>query len=321
MTLISSSGPTDLWKQSRLEFARTLDRSLVHRAAISEVFVTDLREVEADCFLVGAQLPVGHGYFLDTTAPVLRYEAGLLAECARQASTAVAHSRIGVPRDWIFLMMSTSFRLLDDEPPQVGSAPAELTVQLDCTVNYRGGEVRGLRTRAELLLGARPVAELGGITRFVTHEEYEFLRFGLREVSRCSSAELPEPGGVPTAPATVGRRNPGNVFLADVVRSADGVRARLAVPPRHPTIFDHPLDHYPGMAIIEAASQAARLLAGPERSVLGFSAAFDSFVELDQPTELTARPDGADRCVVAVTQGALDRASVTIELAGADGRT
>ena len=41
---------------------RTIDRHLTHRAALSEVFLTDFVSVDDETFCAAAQLPPGHFY-------------------------------------------------------------------------------------------------------------------------------------------------------------------------------------------------------------------------------------------------------------------
>src|SRR4051812_26459174 len=46
-----------------VDFQQTIPRSLVHRAAVSEVFVTDLNILGEGTFEVGAQWPRRHSFF------------------------------------------------------------------------------------------------------------------------------------------------------------------------------------------------------------------------------------------------------------------
>jgi len=299
----------------RLTYGRTVERGWVHRAAVSEVFITDLADIDSEQTAVAAQLPVGHGYFLDT-AGAPRYGIALLGECARQASTAVAHRRAGVPAGWTFLMMSTSFRLYGAAPPPVGPRPAQLAMLVRMRREHRAGAVRAVDSTIDLWLGGEPVAQATGRTRLVTGEEYEFLRSDIDEVAPLTSDALPEPPGGTVAPALVGRRDPRNVLVADVRRDGDTVRARLAISGRHPTIFDHPLDHYPGSALIEAASQVARILVGAGPAQVGFRADFGRFAVLDAPIELTGQRAEAG-CAVEVSQHGRPVATVTVDLAPA----
>jgi hypothetical protein len=73
---------------------------------------------------------------------------------------------------------------------------------------------------------------------------------------------------------------------------------------RHPVLFDHPVDHVPGMLLMEAARQATA--ATLERSSfvpLGMASEFKRYVELDEPCLIEARrlprtESGDDRVLV-----------------------
>src|SRR5262245_47536291 len=71
---------------AKLTYERTVERSLVHRAAVSEVFVTDLRSIDTDRYLAGAQLPLSHGYYSDHRPRPASFDTLLLLESCRQAS-------------------------------------------------------------------------------------------------------------------------------------------------------------------------------------------------------------------------------------------
>lgn len=288
-----------------VSFRRTVDRSLVHRYAVSEVFITDLVEVDRETSLIAAQLPVSHAYFLDSAPGPARYGLTLLTECARQASTYVAHARYGVPREWKFLMASMTAEIADDDALVVGDRPGELVMTARTEGEGRGGDLRSLRAELDLALGGVPVGRITGEGRYLTPEEYEFLRAGDRTGNPPLSSRFAAVDGVPVPPALLGRADQRNVLLTDARRTPGGVTARLGVPGTHPTIFDHPLDHLPGMALVEAAAQAAGLAVlmecpdGPRAGRGGpcdaaaMSAVFTRFAELDTPVDVTAvlRPD------------------------------
>ena len=80
-----------------LHYDRTVDRHKVHRAAVSEVFLTDIRRQSAQHVLVAAQLPSSHSFFHDSIYNDAEGtpDALLLLEIARQATIASAHE-VGV---------------------------------------------------------------------------------------------------------------------------------------------------------------------------------------------------------------------------------
>jgi 2-oxo-3-(phosphooxy)propyl 3-oxoalkanoate synthase len=73
-------------------------------------------------------------------------------------------------------------------------------------------------------------------------------------------------------------------------------RRQLRVLTSSPWLFDHPVDHVPGMLLMEAARQAVHLAAGPVRPRLTrLDAGFHRYVDLDVPSwvETSPGPTGA----------------------------
>lgn len=286
--------------KSDLTFARTIDRSLVHRHSVNEVFITDMVAAEPGRYLLAAQLPLSHSYFLDSAGGPSRYGIALLAECTRQACTYLAHVAFDVPRGWMFLMSDMSARLHDGAALLVGDRPAELTMAARAEAEQRGGRARSLTVALDLWIGGTLVGRMSGSGMYLTDEEYAFLRAGGRDGAQVPlSTSIPDgAGGVPVPPALVGRTDPRNVVLADGRGTADGAAARLSVQGRHPTIFDHPLDHYPGMALIEGATQATLLAlalrdpSAPPARIIALGGSFGRFAELDADVQLRAVLDG-----------------------------
>lgn len=280
----------------RVGFQQCVDRSLVHRRSVSEVFITDLVETGPDTCLIGAQLPMAHVYFLDSARSPAFYGPTLLAECARQACTYLAHRRYRVPLGWSFLMAELAVRITDPGALTVGERPAELTMLATTDAVIRAGCLRALTAELELELGGRAVARITGRGRYLDPEEYELLRSGDRPGLVPMSHTLPaQIAGIPVPPRLVGRGTAANVLLADARSVPHGVEARLHVPGTHPTIFDHPLDHYPGMALMEAATQATLLAlalhqpdASPDPAVTELHGVFTRFAELDAQVRVLA---------------------------------
>jgi hypothetical protein len=98
----------------------------------------------------------------------------------------------------------------------------------------------------------------------------------------------------PLAPSLVARQR-----YHDVVLSATDSRTRhqLRVDLTHPGLFDHPVDHAPGMLLLEAVRQAAYTGLGTEEAdLVRLKCSFNRYSELDSPCWLqSARlPDTAD---------------------------
>lgn len=185
-----------------LEFARTVDRRLVHRAAVSEVLVTDLRR-DGDAFLAGAQLPLSHGYFGDHLRRPATFDFLLLLEAARQACTAAGHLYYGVSRDTVHLVNGLSVRITDQDALEAGTRPGEL-VLAGSAVRDEGTDarLRGLRFDVTASLAGRQAARIGIDTSTVVDEDYRRLRFFQRRSAPRSPRTWtpPRPDGPRTPP-------------------------------------------------------------------------------------------------------------------------
>nr|WP_248002016.1 AfsA-related hotdog domain-containing protein [Streptomyces sp. RPA4-2] len=74
----------------------------------------------------------------------------------------------------------------------------------------------------------------------------------------------------------------------------------------HPTFFDHPVDHIPGMVLLEAARQAALVSTGmPDALLLGLKSNFARYAEFDAPCWIEPRvePHGTDGGVLVRVRG------------------
>ena len=73
----------------------TIDRPLVHRNAIAEVLLTDVRQLSAIEFAVAAQWPRSHRVYRPDRDG--RHDPMLTLETIRQAGLALSHFGYGVP--------------------------------------------------------------------------------------------------------------------------------------------------------------------------------------------------------------------------------
>ncbi|MGF7238530.1 MAG: AfsA-related hotdog domain-containing protein [Frankia sp.] len=300
-----------------LSYQRTLDRALVHRRSVSEVLLTDAHKVDPDTFAVAAHLPDNHLFYSDLAgrdsgAP----DPLLLAEIIRQTGIATAHLFYGVPRDWSFIFhaMELDARRLrpavtrpDGEKGDVraggdaGQRDHLYELHVDVGVRdlfRRRGQLGGYTLDLVFTCGGDTVARATARQSFVPRPTWRALRSRRRD--------RPVAHHRPSAPASataVGRRDISNVVVNMPFQSEAGPACILIIDQRHRTLFDHPLDHVPGMLSIEAARQAAVLLGarpsvGPGPPDLRFawmSAEFDGFLELDVPVAVHVAAPGPDR--------------------------
>ncbi|MET9801246.1 ScbA/BarX family gamma-butyrolactone biosynthesis protein [Streptomyces sp. NPDC006368] len=274
-----------------LSYSATVSRQLVHRAAICEVFLTDTRRRSGDDFLVAAQLPRVHSYYSDHTLTPAAYDPLLLLEVFRQTSILVAHEHLGAPLDHKFSFNTGEFTILSTDALRIGPLPGQAVLAVRVTAEkHRDDQLVGVTLRMDLAIDDRDAATMAMTIQWMPGSAWA----KLRERGR-AALDLTTPRAHPTGrglvPAAVGRRSPANVVLGEAVALGREVVAQVVVDQSHPALFDHPLDHIPGVLFFEAYRQtalhAAHELLGlsPGRlSLTRCDAAFTRFGEFELPT-------------------------------------
>ncbi|NUS12793.1 MAG: hypothetical protein HOY69_15560 [Streptomyces sp.] len=292
-----------------LDYGRTIDRALVHREAVSEVFVTDVRPVADRLVSAAVQLPLNHSYYNDHVQRPAAHDALLLLEAGRQAAIAGSHVHIGLSPGTLMIVDTFRLELPGFAHLLTGAGPGRLRIDTDYIGEptrrgrYRKGKVvqRFLIDRPGAAGGPAEAGEHEMDVLFLNHHEHEVLRRAQRGdpaplTSDHRDREEASGGPERVAPALVGRANPVNVTLSDPRTGAAAVSA--AVTPRfdNRALFDHVYDHLPAMTLVEAARQLAVLASGAPLTTYatGFTAAFGRFAELDAPLRAEA-PAGAAR--------------------------
>lgn len=270
----------------------TVPREYVHRASVAEVFLTDwwadgtgtAPDGPSDSFVLRAQWPRSHALF----APVGGHQDPLLmVESIRQTGSLLAHAEYGVPFGHQFLMRDISFTAAASAF-EVGSAPTEVELHTVCRdLDRRGRTIAGMRYEVSVRRDGLTVATGGASFNCASPAAHRRLRDGR---PTATYRALP----APVDPAEVGHTNPEHVVLA--ARAVPGeARWELRVDTGHAAYFDHPVDHVPGMVLIEAARQAARAATRqPGALLVGLETEFARYAELDVPCWIEARVDGPD---------------------------
>jgi hypothetical protein len=307
----------------------TVDRRLVHKAALEEVFLSRSSALGPEVYMCSGQLPRMHAFFNDVQTG--RYDVVLLVEFVRQAAVLVAHRHLGVAlgRQFVFTRMELD---MDIDRLRVGAEPAELEVRLTLGNERRiAGDLAAYELDGVLTIAGDRVAVGSGACMCLGERDYA----DVRAAPGTSRARVEPPDGTrvsPAAPASVGRSLARNVTTSAVVRRGPGAfQAAIHVDAGHPTFFDHPLDHVPALLLLEAGRQTAVAAAAAELGVPATACcvdrcamAFDRFVELGQPAECHATVQfpvdrGARRAEVdvAIRQGG-DCGRIALGVAGVD---
>ncbi|MFC4511769.1 ScbA/BarX family gamma-butyrolactone biosynthesis protein [Streptomyces ehimensis] len=264
-------------------------RQYVHKAAMAEVLLTGWERVAEDTFTIGAQWPRTHSFYTPVDG---RYDPLLFAETVRQTIPLLSHLAYDTPFGHHLIWDHFRYEL-DPAATAVAATPAEIELRITCSdVKRRQGRFSALVMDVTALRDGAPLGTARA--RFTSHAPavYRRLRGEYGDPSVVSRAV---PLAPPLAPVRVGRDRFHDVVLSPT--DADGVW-QLRVDPSHPVLFDHPVDHAPGMLLLEAARQAALAATGPDHgAVLGLETVFSQYVEFDSPCwiEATVLPqdDGA----------------------------
>jgi len=337
--MMKSLGLTDREEPTaELSFDRTVGRGMVHRTALSEVFVTDMRSIDESHYLAGAQLPLAHSYYSDHRLALRRFDPLLLLEAARQAAVYGAHRYLDVSLRTAFLVNTLSMSCDDPGGLAVGPLPGELRIATSYpTVQRRHDRVRSVAVAQRLHLGGSPIGTVAMEVTAMTPKEHSALRYLQRRDAPPSTgdADFTAASGAAAsvAPALVARENPGNVMLAEPVHSDGVLRAALSPKLDNSSLFDHSYDHLPAMVLLECARQLALIAVDDgtgevarQTAVSGCSASFLRFVELDEPVTATtpelrdAAASGPLTVPVSFTQAGATVAETTVTLAPATRR-
>ena len=266
---------------NRLSFASSVPRQLVHRRAVAEVLITDWRALGPHTFVCAAQWPRGHRLYRVREG---RHDPLLVAETLRQVGIMLSHVAYDVPPDHSFLMDRLAFEV-DPGELEAGATPADVVVRVEVAVGRRTKAQSSLTFDMEFLRDGRSVARGIGVVRCVAQNLYRRLR-----AQAADPGTQPPDTPDPVEAAKVGLIDPGDIVVG--YQRQPGVWP-VRVPVEHPVLFDHPLDHVPGLLVFEALRQAARLRLGwPHAQPLSADLTFGRFLELTDGCTVRLDPAG-----------------------------
>jgi hypothetical protein len=280
-----------LTKTAHYGLTTTVAKEYVHRAALAEVFLTGWRRTAADAFTITAQWPRSHSFYSVSQAV---YDPMLLCETIRQTFPLLMHAAYEVP--FGYQLSWKDFRYTaDPEAMRVTNAPAEIELRVRCHEIRR---IRGLPSamamRFEITRGNALLAVASTRIGCSSPAVYQKVRAGRSGITPAAiGATRPQR---PLAPHAVDRRFAADVVLAEPVRPSAGppgsAQWQLLMDPTHPVLFDHPVDHAPGMVLFEAVQQAVLALSDqPDMNIsTSMDMTFHRYVEFDSPCTIVAEP-------------------------------
>nr|WP_241265581.1 ScbA/BarX family gamma-butyrolactone biosynthesis protein [Streptomyces boncukensis] len=267
-----------------------LPQELVHKHNKDEVLLTGWRELSPQCFEVTARWPRDHSFYLSDQGI---HDPLMLVETVRQLLPLLSHVAYDVPLGHQLIWDDFSYQA-DPEALRARDPHTEVCLVVRCdSVAGRGGRTAAVLLHTEIFRGGERLGEAG--TRFAIQRPAVYRRLrGERGDAHRAMADAAPPA-LPVPARWVGRTSP-----YDVVLSSGGAPGRwqLCVDTGHPALFDHPVDHVPGMLLLEAARQASQVAAYPQPVVpVAMRTEFHRYVELCAPAwaEAQALPADAER--------------------------
>lgn len=281
----------DISPAASFTYSQTLDRNLVNRTSVSEVFLTDFHPVDAEEWIVGAQLPLGHGYYSDHSSTSSFYDPLLILECCRQAGTYGGYTQFGNSSDTVNMVSSLHLSIDHPDLLETRGHPGHLVVHVRARdVVRKAGRTRKATPWMTLYLDEERLGHAAIPVNLASPSLFRALRSRMREGDPVLTSELQEPTQPLVDPGRVGRRRERNVLLAGAEKIDTGATALLRLSPRNTNILDHDYDHIPAMALADAAIQLAAFATDANRETLTtLDAHFDRFTEVDSQTRLTGQ--------------------------------
>ncbi|MFF3495259.1 ScbA/BarX family gamma-butyrolactone biosynthesis protein [Streptomyces sp. NPDC002795] len=276
----------------------------VHKLDPTEVLLSDWQQVDADRFAISARWPAHHRFYAGAHGS---RDALMLVECVRQSIPLLCHSAYDAPFGFRQAWEDLHFAV---EPALLAGTDTPLSMRLDVTcsdVLRRGARVGGMTMTVKASWQGLPAAYVRTKFNNQSPAVYQRLRGDHGDLASAHARALPP--GPPIDPGLVARENGTDVVLAAAPEGSPHtwqLRADLG----HSVLFDHAVDHAPGMLLLEAARQAALARSPRKASLVGMTTRFIRYTEFDAPCHIGAellaagaeRRDGTQVVRVTLTQ-------------------
>ncbi|MFC9792450.1 ScbA/BarX family gamma-butyrolactone biosynthesis protein [Streptomyces sp. NPDC057695] len=274
---------------------RRLSPQLCHRVRGEDTFPVEWRPLDGkERFAVRANWPTDHPFFTPLHRGGERcHDPLMVVETLRQATMALLHSVHGLPLDRHILLNEIS---LSCDPAGLDIRGGDPDIEVRFTeLVVRGGQLTDMLVDWTVRRGADVVATGDSRARFAGGAAYRRLRGGHLE----AGVVRPDPWTRRAPAPLAGRSRVDDVLLAPTGR--EGVW-ELVVDTDHPTLFQRPNDHIPGMLFLEAGRQAVSAAVWPRPCLpVALRIAFDRYAEFHGGPCLL-------RAVPAAGEGAADTA-------------
>ncbi|MDT0615362.1 ScbA/BarX family gamma-butyrolactone biosynthesis protein [Streptomyces lancefieldiae] len=289
----------------------TVPPHYVHKRNISEVFLTSWDNYRPDSFVVSARWPSRHRFYLSQNG---LHDPLLFVESVRQCFPLLSHAGYDLPFGHHLIWQYLSYEVTPSAM-RIGTGPTDLDLHITCSGIRRrhNGELAAVTLHVTALRDGKHLGRAQA--RFSCHAPSVYRRLRGRYA------------GVTGAPGTLPPAEAAHLVARDrdddVVLSPTGHRRTwlLRNNTSHPVLFDHPVDHSPGMLFLEASRQAAHAYAHAEHAYpVKVESTFFQFNEFDAPCRISVEEfptiGGTGQCtqVLATQNGEVTFSSVVTAL-------
>lgn len=220
--------------------------ALAHKQNLAEVLITGLQAEGDRNALVCVQWPRAHYFYSVNSAEA---DTLLISETMRQICVALAHSQFGVEFSKKFVLSNLQVDNLGEIPNFSTLTPTDIHahVRVNKLERNKSSVVRQHIT-VEFAVGPKIFA-LGSLAaRILDADVYRRLRKGASAISS-NSIDFHHGAHTPYV---------RHVTRGDAIKQTEHKNRWILTPDtNHPILFDHPLDHVPGMFLVECLRQAA----------------------------------------------------------------
>ncbi|MFE4690852.1 ScbA/BarX family gamma-butyrolactone biosynthesis protein [Streptomyces sp. NPDC056749] len=277
--------------RSAAEGRNGIRKEYVHLRRSDMVLLTSWQREEDGEFSLSARWP--------SPAAGPAYDMRMLTQTVRQSGLTIAHAAYGAPLSDHTVLSYFDFTVAPGfEVP--ADAPCDLTVEVTVkNAKVRGNRVSSLDMDFRIFRDGSMVARADSEFGWLSTRVYRRLRGEHFDVD-WNAWPLP----APVEPRTVGRSTPVDVVLS----AGDHPRHwQLRNDVDNAVLYDHPVDHVPGLALMEAAHQAANATVHPaDFEATTVTSAFERYAEFDRPcwieAEVLPAAPGETSVLVTATQ-------------------
>jgi hypothetical protein len=248
-----------------LGFEQTVPASLVHKRTVEQVFITDWMKGPTDDVLctIAAQLPLAHSRFSDGAAGY--HDLLCIAEVVRQGGLISAAKVLDVPDDRQFLLRELRVQIDPLERNRRVAECSRMLISQDAARSAvkvrRGGRLAGGKMHARLAIGGEPSGMCEVVGLWLPNEMYESFRGdapGSNGSEDRGAEQADEAAALSHQPEPASGKGSRNTAVGTLETVDDRTyRGALLVDRTDSTFFDHPLDHIPGLLMLEAMQQSA----------------------------------------------------------------